>query len=150
LTRVSVSTVIDATPDEVWSFVEPIERHVDWMVDATAIRFDGERTRGIGTRFVCDTQVGPVKLVDHMEITEWVPGRRMGVRHDGLVTGSGRFTLEPGVAGGTRFAWEEDLRFPWFLGGPLGAAIGGRTVLPRLWRQNLARLKQLVEASRRP
>ena len=148
MTRVYVSTVIDASPAEVWSFVEPIERHVDWMVDATAIHFDGKQTRGVGTRFTCDTQVGPIKLTDHMEVTAWMPGKEMGVRHHGLVAGTGRFTLSPAVQGGTLFAWEEELRFPWFLGGPVGASVGGRTVLPRLWRHNLARLKQLVESGR--
>ena len=43
----------------------------------------------------CDTVVGPVRLTDHMAITEWVPGEAMGVRHTGLVTGEGRFTLTP-------------------------------------------------------
>ena len=36
---------------------------------------------------------GRSTLVDRMEVTEWRTGRSMGVRHDGLVTGSGRFTL---------------------------------------------------------
>ena len=70
------------------------QRHVDWMHDAVAIRFTGEQTRGVGTRFLCDTRVGPITLVDRMEITEWEPAAVMGVRHTGIVTGSGRFTLE--------------------------------------------------------
>ena len=63
--------------------------------DATAIRFETDQTRGIGTRFVCDTKVGPITLQDHMEITEWEPQRRMGVRHTGVVTGTGSFELTP-------------------------------------------------------
>ncbi len=146
MSRIYVSTVIDAPPDEVWKIVEPVERHVDWMADAVAIRFEGDQTRGVGTSFLCDTKVGPIRLTDRMEITEWDPGRAMGVRHTGLVTGTGRFTLEPAVQGGTLFAWEEDLDFPWYLGGPLGEAVGGRGVLRRIWRTNLAELKRLVEA----
>ena len=73
---------------------------------------------GVGTSFRCDTKVGPIKLVDHMEITDWVPASAMGVRHVGLVTGTGRFTLTPIDLGRrTRFGWEESLRFPWWLGG---------------------------------
>ena len=58
-----------------------------------------------------------------MEITEWVPGSAMGVRHSGIVTGTGVFTLEP-LAGGTRtrFTWAESLDFPWYFGGRLGAS----------------------------
>ena len=84
-----------------------------------------------------------------MEITEWEPEQAMGVRHDGLVTGTGRFTLEP-LDGGrrTRFTWEEDLTFPWWLGGGLGERVGGQAVMRRIWRGNLDRLRTLVE--RRP
>ncbi|MGZ4679165.1 MAG: SRPBCC family protein, partial [Ilumatobacteraceae bacterium] len=90
-----MSTEIAATAQQVWDVVEKVEDHVEWMHDAVAIRFQTEAHRGVGTAFLCDTKVGPVKLVDHMEITEWTPASVMGVRHVGLVTGSGRFTLTP-------------------------------------------------------
>jgi uncharacterized protein YndB with AHSA1/START domain len=141
-----VSVDIDATPERVWEVVEPIERHVDWMHDAVAIRFTTERTRGTGTEFLCDTKVGPFKLVDRMEITEWEAGRVMGVRHTGLVTGSGRFTLEPIDLGRrTRFTWAEDLVFPWWMGGPIGAWVGGKIALGPIWRRNLRNLRAIVE-----
>lgn len=148
---ITVSVEIDAPPTRVWEVVEPVERHVDWMHDAVAIRFTGSQTRGVGTEFLCDTKVGPIKLVDRMEITEWQPGETMGVRHTGLVTGSGRFTLE-GIDRGngdeprrTRFTWAETLTFPWWLGGPIGALVGGQLVLRPIWRRNLRNLRRLVE-----
>lgn len=141
-----VSVEIDATPERVWDVVEPVEQHVDWMHDAVAIRFTTDQTRGTGTQFLCDTKVGPFKLVDQMEITEWEAARVMGVRHTGLVTGSGRFTLEPiDLARRTRFTWAEDLVFPWWMGGPIGAWIGGKIALGPIWRRNLRNLKRLVE-----
>ncbi len=141
-----VSVEIDATPERVWEVVEPVERHVDWMHDAVAIRFTSEQTRGAGTEFLCDTKVGPFKLVDRMEITEWEAGRVMGVRHTGLVTGSGKFTLEPIDLGRrTRFTWAEDLVFPWWMGGPIGAWVGGKIALGPIWRRNLRNLKRIVE-----
>lgn len=148
MSEIRVAIDIDATPARVWQVVEPVENHVDWMHDAVAIRFTGEQTRGVGTEFLCDTKVGPVKLVDRMQITEWAPGEVMGVRHIGLVTGSGRFTLEPIDLGRrTRFVWQEELTFPWWLGGPVGAYIGGKVVLRAIWKRNLRGLKQLVEKS---
>ena len=145
--RVQVSIEIDATPADVWTVVEPIERHVDWMHDAVAIRFTTEQHRGVGTAFLCDTKVGPITLVDRMEITEWVPERTMGVRHAGIVTGTGTFTLTPiDLDRRTRFAWTETLHFPWYLGGRLGEIIGGTFVLKQIWNRNLRGLKQLVES----
>jgi uncharacterized protein YndB with AHSA1/START domain len=145
--KIRVSIEIDATVDVVWAVVEPVENHTDWMHDAVAIRFDTDQRRGVGTRFDCDTKVGPITLVDKMEITEWVPSQSMGVRHQGIVTGSGVFTLEPiDLNRRTRFSWAEQLHFPWWLGGPVGEFVGGQLVLKTIWRRNLRGLKALVEA----
>jgi uncharacterized protein YndB with AHSA1/START domain len=142
--KIRVSTVIDADIGAVWSAVEDISTHTRWMGDAEAIRFTSEARRGIGTTFDCDTKVGPFRLRDAMEITRWDPGMAMGVRHVGLVTGTGEFTLVPAGTGRTEFRWEEELDFPRWMGGTIGDAVG-RRVLERVWRANLARLKALVE-----
>jgi hypothetical protein len=146
VTRIRVSTVIDAAPRRVWRDLEDIASHVEWMRDAAAIRFTSHRRSGVGTAFDCDTRVGPLRLTDRMEVTEWKRGRRMGIRHVGVVTGTGRFTLRRRLRRrGTRFTWEEDLAFPWWMGGPAGAAVA-RPVLRRMWRGNLARLKHRIES----
>ena len=149
---IRVAVVIEATPAEVWKVVEPIERHVDWMHDAVAIRFTSEQTCGVGTEFLCDTKVGPIRLVDRMEITQWEAPAVMGVRHSGIVKGDGHFLLQaidPVSPGGraphTLFVWQETLVFPWWLGGPVGAFIGGGLVLRAIWKRNLRELKRLVE-----
>jgi hypothetical protein len=117
------------------------------MHDAVAIRFLTEQRRGTGTSFLCDTKVGPLRLVDQMEITAWEPGSAMGVRHVGVVTGTGLFTLTPiDIGRRTRFAWNESLTFPWWLGGPIGSWIAGRVVLRAIWKRNLRELKRIVEA----
>jgi Polyketide cyclase / dehydrase and lipid transport len=142
-----VAIDISATPEQVWTVIEAVEDHVDWMHDAVAIRFQSDQRRGVGTAFLCDTKIGPIKLVDQMEITEWVPHQAMGVRHVGVVTGTGRFTLTPIDLGRrTRFSWDESLHFPWWLGGPVGALVGGRLVLAAVWRRNLRTLKQTIES----
>jgi hypothetical protein len=147
VSRIRVTVDIAATPTQVWDAVERLEDHVEWMLDAVAIRFEGEQHRGVGTSFLCDTKVGPIKLVDHMEITEWVAGSIMGVRHVGLVTGTGQFTLTPiDLDRRTRFAWDESLVFPWWLGGRIGSVISGRLILRAMWKRNLRNLKALIEA----
>jgi len=137
---IRVSTAIAARPDEVWADVRDLGSHVEWMADAEAIRFTSEARAGVGTTFDCDTKVGPFRLVDRMEVTEWVEGEVIGVRHVGLVTGTGRFTLTP-EGGGTRFTWEESLAIPWWLGGP-AAAVALRLV----WVRNLRKLRRRFSA----
>jgi hypothetical protein len=149
--KVQVSVQIQASPQVVWETLRDLGSHVDWMLDAEAIRFTSRQRSGPGTTFDCDTKIGPFRLTDRMEITEWRPSRAMGVRHSGVVTGTGRFTLVGrrrwGVGrnrGGTRVRWEERLRFPWWFGGPVGAFVAA-PVLRAVWRTNLRNLKELVE-----
>jgi uncharacterized protein YndB with AHSA1/START domain len=141
---IHVSIDIPAPPDRVWACIEDIGSHPRWMRDALAIRFVSDQTKGVGTRFDCDTRVGPLRMTDRMEVTEWDPGRAMAIRHGGVVTGEGRFMLEP-VPSGTRFSWTERLAFAPYLGGPL-AGLVARPVLRRLWRGNLERLRDLVSS----
>lgn len=157
MSDVTVSIDIDATPATVWAAIEPVEDHVEWMADAVAIRFETDQRRGVGTRFLCDTKIGPIELTDRMEITEWTPAvdggdgavardGAMGVRHSGIVTGTGVMHVESLAAGTkTRFTWREDLDFPWYLGARLGERVGGRMALRPIWKRNLKRLKALVE-----
>ena len=144
MARIKVSTTLAARPEQVWADLADISGHVHWMHDALAIRFVGDRTTGVGTRFECETGIGPFRTTDHMEVTEWVPGKVMGVRHQGLVTGKGRFTLKKARGGGTKFTWTERLRFPWLLGGPI-TAIVAKPVLKRIWKKNLRNLQHRFE-----
>jgi uncharacterized protein YndB with AHSA1/START domain len=145
--RIRVSTVIDAPPAAVWAAIDDVATHVAWMEDAVAIRFRSAQTTGVGTVFECDTKIGPIRLVDVMEITEWRPGKAMGVRHTGIVTGEGGFRLRRARGGRTRFTWDERFRFPWYFLGPVGGVLGGTPILTLVWRKNLANLKALVEGS---
>ena len=146
MARLRVRVLLDASPAEVWADVRRIATHPEWMQDAVAIRFTGDRTEGEGTTFDCDTKVGPFRLTDRMEITSWVPEREMGVRHVGLVTGTGRFTLRPRRRGRTRFTWSETLVFPWWMGGPIGAW-AAVPVLTLVWRRSM---RNLAARHRRP
>lgn len=145
MARIRVATTIDAPPKSVWASIRDIATHVGWMEDAVAIRFTSDARDGVGTTFECDTRVGPFRLTDLMEVTEWDERRRMGIRHVGLVTGTGRFTLRKARGNRTRFTWEERLRFPWWMGGPLGGTLGA-PLLKRIWRRNLRNLKHQVES----
>lgn len=154
MSKVRTSVVIDAAPQQVWDVVADVAGHVDWMADAVAIRFTSGQREGEGTTFDCDTKFGPFKLTDRMEITEWCPpvslpgsNASMGVRHAGLVTGEGRFTLRPAQGERTRFTWKERLAFPWWMGGPVGA-LAAKPLMGAVWRRNLGRLKARIEGHR--
>lgn len=120
-----------ADVETVWDALADIGAHVEWMADARSIRFTSSSTEGVGTTFDCDTKVGPLRLTDRMEVTEWVPDRAMAVRHVGLVTGEGRFTLTP-HGDRTELSWTETLHFPWWI-----PSLPAAAVLKQIWRWNL-------------
>lgn len=137
--RIEVCTTIPLSTDDLWAVLEPIDDHGSWMADAESIEFETEQTTGVGASFRCTTKVGPIRIDDRMTVTQWKPGAAMGIEHHGVVKGSGAFRLRP-CPQGTRFCWEEVLRFPWWMGGPLGERIGA-PVLRSIWRENLRRLR---------
>jgi hypothetical protein len=143
--RIRVDATIDAPPSAVWHRLADISDHVSWMADAAAIRFRDDRRSGVGTTFECETRLGPLRTLDVMEVTEWRERELLGVRHSGLVTGTGRFLLRSTGRERTRLTWDEDLRFPWWLGGPIGGVLA-RPVLRAVWRGNLRRFAARVTA----
>lgn len=140
---ITIQRTIHAPISSTWAELRVVERHVEWMADAASIAFHSDQREGVGTTFTCLTKVGPLRLRDVMTVTEWDDESRMSVRHQGLVTGEGTFELTP-RGEQTFITWTERLRFPLWLGGPIGELIA-RPLFHLIWRGNLRRLAQIVE-----
>ena len=90
---IKVSTIINAPLKTVWNEVSRLQNHTNWMNDAEQIDFLTKNNSGIGTKMKVLTKVGPIKLNDIMTITSWVEEKEIGVEHQGIVSGHGKFTL---------------------------------------------------------
>ncbi len=141
MAAITVETELDAPPNVVWSDVRNISSHVQWMHDAESIWFTSDGREGVGTSFECETKVGPIRLTDVMEITEWTDAETMGVRHSGVVTGEGAFSLSALPGDRTLFRWAEELSFPWWLGGVVTEPFGS-IILKMIWKRNLQNLSK--------
>lgn len=138
MSRIRVTQQISRPREVVWAALADLGSHAEWMRDARSIEFVTEQRRGVGTRMEVETVVGPFRTLDVMEVTAWREGESIDVRHQGLVTGTG--TL--GVIGNSTQSevyWDEDLSFPWWLGGAVTAFLA-RPILASIWRANLAAL----------
>jgi hypothetical protein len=91
------------------------------------------------------TRVGPFRTTDMMTVVEWEEGRSIAVEHLGAVSGLGRFEIRTS-GHGTELTWSETLRFPWWLGGRLGAFLA-RPILRQVWRGNLERFRRRLAVS---
>ncbi len=146
MAHISLSIMIDAPPAAVWASVSDLASHTEWMQDAVAIRFVSDATAGAGVVMDCDTKIGPFRVTDRLVVTEWDEGRVIAIRHEGAVTGTGRFLLATAGPEQTLFSWTEDLRFPWWMGGPAGAA-AARPALIWTWRRSLAALRAHIQGA---
>ena len=140
--RIRLDLQIDAPPEAVWAELSDLSSHAEWMADAQAVNFASDQTRGVGTEMRVPTRIGPLRTDDVIIVTEWEEGRLLAVGHHGLVSGEGRFEIMPNEKSSV-LVLTENLRFPWWLGGPLTAALA-RPVLKRIWRGNLERLRERV------
>ncbi len=141
---ITVSVDIAAPLEEVWEAAADLESHAEWMTDAESIEILSDSRQGVGTTMRVVTRVGPFRTDDVIEVLEWIERERIGVRHTGLVQGTGSFELAAAGAGLTRFTWSERLSFPWFLGGSLTALLAA-PVLRAIWTRNLRRLRARLE-----
>ena len=142
---ITVTVDVPRPRDVVWEELANLEAHIEWMADAERIEFLTEQRAGAGTRMAVATRFGPLRTNDVMEFATWDPPRRMAVRHQGLFTGTGEFRLDSLETTTTRVVWEEEVRFPWFFAGRLGAWLS-RPVFRWVWRRNLRRLRERISS----
>ena len=143
MTRIAVSRTVPVPHDRVWAAIADLGSHTEWMKDAERIVFVHDQHRGKGTRMEVVTVVGPFRTIDIMEVVGWDEGHSIEVAHQGLVKGRGTLAASPDGADRTTVSWDEDLTFPWWLGGPITAWLA-RPVLAAIWRGNLKRLEEAV------
>ena len=142
--RIKVSTIINKPLEVVWNEVKIMKNHVNWMQDAAKIDFLSLNESGIDTKMKVLTKVGPFSLNDIITVTKWEEMNSIGVVHEGIVTGEGAFYLSENDDNSTKFEWIEELKAPYYLGGPIAEFFGG-FVLKFIWKKNLMNLKNILE-----
>jgi uncharacterized membrane protein len=142
---IDLSIHIAAPIDRVWAELADLASHPEWMDDAATVQFLTDQRVGVGTRLAAATRIGPLRAEDVMDVIEWEEERAIVVEHVGSVKGRGRFEIQP-MPDGTEMTWQEELRFPWWMGGRLGEWVAG-PILRRVWTRSLERLRARVELS---
>ncbi|MCX6464961.1 MAG: SRPBCC family protein [Pseudonocardiales bacterium] len=113
--RVELTVPVDVNvPATVlWDAVTDWPGQGEWMLGTRVEVVGGGEGRHLGAGLRAVTGVGPLGVVDTMEIVEWDPPKRCVVRHTGrVVRGDGVFeVLELGPER-SRFLWSELLDLP--------------------------------------
>jgi uncharacterized membrane protein len=136
--------VVDAPIERTWAVLADVEGQPRWMHDLKSVRIDTPGPIGPGTRATGRVRILGITVEDPVEITEFEPPSRFAIAHEGLFTGSGLITLEPGADGTTTIVrWEEVLVPPVL---PEVGALVMRPILGAVFQADLHRLARLVEA----
>jgi len=140
----NLSIEIEAPIEKVWQHISNIESHVTWMDDANTIELIEGEPNNIGAKYLCVTQVSVLKTKDTMKVIAFEAPNFMEMEHIGAVTGTGTFRLVSINANTTKFVWEENLKFPLYMGAAIGKFFG-MALLHRIWKKNLENLKSEIE-----
>ena len=121
MTAALVLTVdVDAPVEQTWAGVTDWARQGEWML-GTRVWPTAQDGQGVGGGIEAITGVGPLGVLDRMEITLWEPPSRCHVLHLGrVVRGTGAMEVEPLPGDRSRFVWREDLDLPLGVLGRLG------------------------------
>jgi uncharacterized protein YndB with AHSA1/START domain len=141
--RFSNSVVIRRSPGEVFAFLADPANVPKWNAAITSTRPLSQGPLGVGTR-LAQTRSIPRPAIEELEVTEFVPDRRMVLQGDvGPLTGTLSYEIEV-VPEGTRLTNTADLtgRGPLLVLSPLATGRVREAVAT-----NLENLRQLLESS---
>jgi uncharacterized membrane protein len=143
--EVRTSVAIARPRDRVWAVLVDVGRQPEWMRDALSVGMLTAGPLGVGSRMRVPTQIGFLRTVDLMEVSEFDPPERWTVVHRGVVTGEGSFTLVDLDGKSTRVEWRERLAPPLGAIGRVGMTLF-RPLLRRQFQSDLERLRGLCES----
>ena len=144
---ISESIEIDRRPEEVFAYLDDVERHGEWQEQIVAVEPQGDQPMGVGKRVRETRRVPGGDRSMTYEITEYEPPRRSSFRVlDGPVRGVGTIVVEPAGDGSrSRVTFTIDFE---------GHGLGGRVLVPlaksqarKQIPQDQARMKKLLESS---
>lgn len=142
--RTRVSVEIDAPAEVTWAQMVDWAGQGRWILATTVSVLRGTGT-AVGDQVLAVTGVGGRGLRDVMEITEFVPPSRCGVRHIGsVVRGDGLFLVEPITAARSRMTWVDDVEPPLGAAGAWGWRLVGERFFRRGARASLRRFAVLA------
>jgi hypothetical protein len=111
--ELTVPVDVDVPAAVLWDAVTDWPGQGEWMLGTRVEVPAGGEGRHLGARLRAVTGIGPLGVVDTMEIVEWDPPKRCVVRHTGrVVRGDGVFEVVELGPARSRFLWSELLDLP--------------------------------------
>ena len=145
MTKIVNSIEIARSPEDVFAYIDQLERHGEWQSQIVSVQRDTEGPTRVGSRATDVRRVPIGKQSVTYEITEHDPPRKASFKGvNGPVRPVGTVTVEPGGEGRSKVTLELDLQGYGLLGmlfAPLARA-QARKLVP----EDQKRLKERLES----
>ena len=141
--KIIEETVIERTPDEVWSLISDPDRYPDFFKGLTSWKLLS-REPGIGARYRVLMQVGSIEAGGIVSVTEWRTSKVIRWESERGIHQRGSWRLRP-VENGTEVTLEISFDLS---GGPVGRLVElltGRIIARNMWATLLA-ARRLLES----
>ena len=145
MAKIVESVEISRSPEDVFAYIDQLERHGEWQSSIISVTRDTPAPTGVGSRATDLRKVPGGKQSVTYEITEYDPPRRAAFRGtNGPVRPVGVVTVEPAGEGRSRVTIELDLQGHGLLGLVVAPLARGqaRKEVP----QDQQRLKERLES----
>jgi uncharacterized protein YndB with AHSA1/START domain len=143
---ITESIEINRRPEDVFAYLDHVERHAEWQEQIVEVQPEGDQPMGVGKRVRETRRVPGGDRTMTYEVTEHDPPRQSSFRVlDGPIRAVGTISVEP-VGDGSRSRLTFTLDFQ-------GHGLGGKLLLPVAKGQarkqipkDQARMKELLES----
>ena len=133
-------------PSEVvWRLITDWERQGDWMLEASDFTVTSEQREGVGVEAEATVTIGGLRTRDRVIVVGWQPERKLVIRHEGWVSGTGTILLAA-RSGGTYMSWREELWPPLGAVGAVGMS-AFKPLMKGIFERDLTVLEGLVRAA---
>ena len=136
--------MLPGPPEVVWELITDWEHQDDWMLEASDFAVVSSHREGVGVEAEATISIGGIKTRDRVRITQWEPGRLLGIAHLGWVSGHADMKLLPSN-GSTRLVWREHFTPPLGVVGALGMTLF-KPIMCRIFMRDVRVLAGLVRA----
>jgi len=145
MTKIVESIEIARSPEDVFAYIDQLERHGEWQSQIVSSRRETDGPTRVGTRATDVRRVPVGKQSVTYEITEHEPPRKASFKGvNGPVRPVGTVTVEPAGEGRSRLTLELDLQGHGLLG--MVFAPLARSQSRKLVPQDQKRLKERLES----
>ncbi|MQB00094.1 MAG: hypothetical protein GEU78_07330 [Actinobacteria bacterium] len=136
-------------PDVVWRLITDWENQDDWMLEASDFTVTSEQREGAGVEAEATITIGGIRTRDRVRVVGWEPERKLVIRHEGWVSGTGEILLARRDDGSTYMYWREELSPPLGVLGAIGLS-ALEPLMRRIFVRDLRVLEGLVRAAAAP